>query len=104
MTKINIGISGCLGKMGRELVKEANEDKRINFVGGFDLKDRKSISNDVFHRANVVIDFSSPAAIKENLNLANFHRTALIIGTTGLKQNEIKLLKLSSKINFIFFN
>ena len=36
MTLINIGIAGCLGRMGQELVKEIANNKLLNFVGGFE--------------------------------------------------------------------
>ena len=29
MKKIKIGITGCLGRMGQELIKAANKDKRM---------------------------------------------------------------------------
>ena len=35
MALINIGIAGCLGKMGQELVKEIAHNELINFAGGF---------------------------------------------------------------------
>jgi len=94
---IKIGISGCLGRMGKDLTTEASKDKRIKFVGGFDLKDNKNIAYNIFHKANVVIDFSSPDAIKNNVNLASSQKAALVIGTTGLGKNEIKLLSNASK-------
>ena len=63
MDKIKVGIAGCLGRMGQELVKATTKDKRIKFVGGYDLKNSKTHSNDIFQGANIIIDFSSPAAI-----------------------------------------
>jgi len=97
MDKIKVGISGCLGKMGQELVKETNKDKRIKLVGGYDIKNRKTDSINIFQEASVIIDFSSPAAIKDNVSLALSHKIGLVIGTTGISQKEINLLKKASK-------
>jgi len=36
MKIINVGIAGCLGRMGKELVKQSVNDSRINFSGGFE--------------------------------------------------------------------
>ena len=36
MNKIKIGISGCLGRMGRELVREVLSNAEIEFAGGFE--------------------------------------------------------------------
>jgi len=97
MDKINVGIAGCLGRMGQELVNESTKDKRIKFVGGYDLKNSKTDTNDIFKEANVIIDFSSPEAIKGNISLALLYKTSLVVGTTGLNQKEINLLKKASK-------
>jgi len=56
MDKIKVGIAGCLGRMGQELVKATTKDKRIKFVGGYDLKNSKTHSNDIFKKANVIIN------------------------------------------------
>ena len=97
MTKIKIAISGCLGRMGQELVKKSSNHKQINFVGGFDINNDKDFINKIFKTADVVIDFSSPQAIKNNLKLASLHKTGIVIGTTGLKQKELNLIKTTSK-------
>jgi len=97
MKKIKVGISGSLGRMGKELIKQIINDKRIQFVGGFDINDRDIFADEVFKKANVVIDFSSPSAIKKNLNLAISNRTALVIGTTGISSREFSLIKNFSK-------
>jgi len=97
MDKIKVGIAGCLGRMGQELVKATTKDKRIKFVGGYDLKNSKTHSNDIFKKANVIIDFSSPAAIKGNVSLALSYKTGLVVGTTGLNHKETILLKKASK-------
>ena len=83
--------------MGQELVNQSKKDNRINFVGGFDIKDTNKIINEIFDKSDVVIDFSSPLAIKKNIDLAISKKTALVIGTTGLNENNIKQLKNASK-------
>ena len=47
MTLLKVGISGCLGRMGKDLMIQAKKDKRINLIGGFDLKDKKNFSKDI---------------------------------------------------------
>tara|TARA_Y100000590_G_scaffold441943_1_gene569391 strand:+ start:5750 stop:6493 length:744 start_codon:yes stop_codon:yes gene_type:complete len=97
MSLIKVGISGCLGRMGLELVSQSKIDKRIKFVGGFDIKDKKNVSKKVFSKADVVIDFSSPSAIKKNLEMAINNNTGLVIGTTGLEDQEFNKLNIASK-------
>ena len=97
MKLIKVGISGCLGRMGQELVSQSKNDKRINFIGGFDLKDKKNISNNIFKKAQVIIDFSSPDAVQHNLEMAINNNVGLVIGTTGLKDKQFNILKIASK-------
>jgi len=97
LRKVKVGISGCLGRMGKELIKQSKLLRDIEFVGGFDLKDKKNFLNSIFKKAHVVIDFSSPDAIKNNLEMAVNNNTGLVVGTTGLKEKEFKMLKNASK-------
>ncbi len=103
MKKVKVGISGCLGRMGKELVKQAKLLQGIEYAGGFDLKSKKNFKNDIFIKANVVVDFSSPGALSSNLEMAVKNNTGLVIGTTGLKEKELKMLKKASrKIPILF--
>ena len=47
MELINIGIAGCLGRMGRELVKKSIEDFRIRFAGGFEHPEHSLINKNL---------------------------------------------------------
>ena len=118
MELINIGIAGCLGRMGRELVKESIEDSRINFAGGFEHAEHNLINKnlseilrcetnqvvssnaeEIFLNSDVVIDFTTPAASSANINLAQKTKTPLVIGTTGLNSKMQKyILDVSSQI------
>ena len=103
MELINVGIAGCLGRMGRDLVKKSVEDPRINFAGGFEHVEHKLINKnlseilecetnhivstnaeEVFLNSDVVIDFTTPDSSFENIKLAQKTKTSLVIGTTGL--------------------
>ena len=97
MRLVKIGISGCLGRMGKELSIKAKNEKRVNYIGGFDIKDNDIKLKKVFKNSNVIIDFSSPSAIESNLKLAINNNTALVIGTTGLTDKEYKKIKIASK-------
>ena len=76
MSLVNIGIAGCLGRMGSYLVKEIIYDKRLNFSGGFEdpkheninkkiseligVKTEHIVHNDsekIFSQSDVVIDY-----------------------------------------------
>ena len=116
MTLINIGIAGCLGRMGKELVKNLIEDKRVNFSGGFEHANHKDLNKNfstllglntdhqvtnnaekIFSDSNVVIDFTTPSSTEQNLITAKNNTTPLVIGTTGLTPDILKEIKTISK-------
>ena len=45
MTKIKIAVAGCLGRMGQEISKQILQNKKLEFVGGFEHKKHKDITN-----------------------------------------------------------
>lgn len=101
---IKIGITGCAGRVGSLLVQElrsgAWNEKGLELVGGTVEKSEKktfdffvtSSPEDLFEKADCVIDFTAPAATRAHAWLAAKHKTALVIGTTGLsKEDEMEL-------------
>jgi len=115
MNLINIGIAGCLGRMGRELVLRSIDDKRTDFSSGFENKDHKFINKNlsdifdcqtnktvnsdaatVFKSSDVVIDFTTPQSTLNNIELAEKTKTPLVIGTTGLTKEILEKIKNTS--------
>ena len=116
MAKIKVGIAGCLGRMGQELIKKILEDKNFIFVGGFEHKAHPKIGKklsdvtdinssilitnnaaSVFKEANVVIDFTTPQSTLSNVKIASTTKTALVIGTTGITSTQKNKIKSFSK-------
>ena len=77
--KINISITGCLGKMGQQLIKSASKDSRFRISSLTENKtQRKKIlgilpklnSSEAFKKSNVIIDFTIPKCTLEVLKIA----------------------------------
>ncbi len=79
-----IGIFGSKGRMGQAIAAAiADSAQALSFAGGVDAGE----SGDVLAaRADVLIDFSAPAALEEHLDLAIAANTPIVIGTTGLEE------------------
>ncbi|WP_375397838.1 4-hydroxy-tetrahydrodipicolinate reductase [uncultured Sphingomonas sp.] len=75
-----IGIHGCNGRMGRELAR-AIEAAGATLAGGTDAGDDPA---PLARAAQVLVDFSAPAALPAHLAAARAAGTPLLIGTTGL--------------------
>ena len=104
--KIKLTITGCLGRMGQQLVKSAIKDKRfkINSLTENNIQ-RKKISGilpklnsiDAFKNCDVIIDFTIPKCTLEVLKIAVKQKKRVIIGTTGFSQKEENFIKKISK-------
>ena len=105
--KINITITGALGRMGQILIKCALKNKIIKLHSLTDLKVGQKIKGikiqnnclEAFKKTDVIIDFSTPKSSIEILNFATRLKKKVIIGTTGFsKKQELLIKKFSKKI------
>jgi 4-hydroxy-tetrahydrodipicolinate reductase len=110
MKKINITITGALGRMGKILIKRISKNKNLKLFSLTDLKSGK-IKNGItiqknnieaFKNTDVIIDFSRPKASLEVLNYAKKFKKNVVIGTTGFNSNQNNLIKNYSKKIAIF--
>lgn len=76
-----IGIIGSEGRMGHAL-QQAIAGAGHEYVGGID---KGGDAAQLAAASNVLVDFSSPAALQANLGAATSHDIPLVIGTTGLE-------------------
>ncbi len=75
-----IGIIGSEGRMGHALM-QAIADAGHDYAGGVD---KGGDVTALAQASDVLVDFSAPAALGENLEAATAVATPLVIGTTGL--------------------
>ena len=106
MKKINLAISGCLGRMGQQLIKSSKKNKNFNLVA---LTENKVISKKIaniridinnentFKNTDVIIDFTVPNCTLDILKIASKLKKSVVIGTTGFSKKEEALIKKFSK-------
>ena len=79
MKKINLSISGCMGRMGKQLIKSANKNNDFKIVSltenrnvGKKISGIKTELNsiDAFKKASIIIDFTVPKCTLEILKIA----------------------------------
>ena len=106
MKKINLAITGCLGRMGQQLVKSSKSTKNFKLVSVTENRVvNKKISGlrpqlnseSAFKNANIIIDFTIPKCTLEVLKIAFKLKKKVVIGTTGFSKREEKLIKKYSK-------
>ena len=93
---LKIIISGCNGHMGRVVAALCASDPNIEVVAGFDVLGSGEREFPVYSspaqftgEADVVIDFSSPAALDGLLGFAKSTGTALVLATTGYTPEQV---------------
>ncbi len=106
MKKINLTISGCMGRMGQQLIKSIKKNKTFKLVS---LTENRKINKKIsgikpelnsinsFRKANIIIDFTVPKCTLEILKIASKQRKKVVIGTTGFTKKEENLIKKYSK-------
>jgi len=117
MAELRIGISGCGGRMGRMLVAEVAATPGCRLAGGVENASSRELGKDIgelagigpiglvassdiaalLKNADVVIDFSTPAASVIHAQLAAAAKKALVIGTTGLDAQANAALREAAK-------
>ncbi len=110
MKKINITITGALGRMGQILINRMSKNKNLRLFSLTDLKVGKKIkgikiennSLKAFKKTDVIIDFSRPKSSIQILNFAKKLKKKIVIGTTGFSKKEENIIKNFSKKIAIF--
>ena len=102
MKKINLAITGCMGRMGQQLIKSSKKNKKFKLTT---LTENRSVnrkfngvkpelnSENAFKNIDVIIDFTVPNCTLEILKIASKQKKRVVIGTTGFnkaQENQIK--------------
>ena len=106
MKKIKLAITGCMGRMGQQIIKSTKSNsnftvtvltenrlinKKINGIN-ISLNDENT-----FKKADVIIDFTIPKCTFEVLKIASKLKKKVVIGTTGFTKKEENLIKRYSR-------
>jgi len=106
MKKINLAITGCMGRMGQQLIKSSKSNNNFKLVSLTEnIKITKKFNgikpepnNEIaFEKTDIIIDFTIPKCTIEVLKIASKLNKRVVIGTTGFTQKEDKIIKKYSK-------
>ena len=102
MKKINVAVTGCLGRMGTQIIKSLRQDKDFKIVALTEgVKINKKIdgikvglnTEQTFKEASLIIDFTVPKCTFQILKMASKAKKRVVIGTTGFSKKEEVLIK-----------
>lgn len=117
----NLAILGANGRMGRALIEAIDIDTAVNlaaatvrssspFLGvdvgemaGIGKKGLTTTDSLVTGQVDVVVDFTLPEALAANLEWCVANQTPIVIGTTGLNEQQLGLLdRAAESIPIVF--
>ena len=102
----NVIIAGAAGRMGRAIAKELNGNAQLKLVGAVEHQDSPYIGQDLGELVGIganevlittevndlsfdlLIDFTRPDSTMKNLQLCSEQSAAIVVGTTGLDQEQ----------------
>lgn len=106
---LKVVVVGADGKMGREVVKAVLKENELKLVGGVDNRNQGEdigvlaggkpcgvpMAGNLGRileetGADVVVDFTTPDTIRGNLDIYLKHTVNVVIGTTGLSEEDVK--------------
>ncbi|MCX7779332.1 MAG: 4-hydroxy-tetrahydrodipicolinate reductase [Negativicutes bacterium] len=105
---IRVLVCGAYGKMGREVLRAVHKDNHLSIVGAVDIKSDfadvgeligvgkigVTVGNDLQTvisetKPQVMVDFTSPEAVMNNIRIAIKNGVCPVVGTTGLSEADI---------------
>lgn len=116
-TALKVGIIGCAGRMGQMLVRTVAANDRCLVVGGSEQPRSAAVGRDLglvagidalgvsvtddpadlFAQADAVLEFTSPVATVQHVELAAKKKKIHVIGTTGFEPPQMAALNRAAK-------
>ena len=113
MKKINLAVTGCMGRMGKQIIRSAKSDKNFKLVTLTEDRSVKAKINGIkiventeqsLGKVNLIIDFTVPKCTLQVLKIATKIKKKVVIGTTGFTKEQEKLIRKFSKKIFSKFD
>jgi 4-hydroxy-tetrahydrodipicolinate reductase len=83
---IRVGVLGANGRMGAEVCRAVEAAEDMTLVGGVDVGDDR----DALRGAEVVVDFTTPGAVMDNLEWCIGAEVNAVVGTTGFDDDRLQ--------------
>jgi 4-hydroxy-tetrahydrodipicolinate reductase len=79
---MNVGVLGARGRMGAEVCHAVEAASDLTLAAGVDVGDQR----DALAAADVIVDFTTPDAVMDNLRWCIAHDIHCVVGTTGFDE------------------
>lgn len=87
--QLAVGVFGAAGRMGAEVCRAVAAAPDLDLVAQLDLGDDRAPAE----AARVMVDFTHPDAVMDNLSWCIEHRVHAVVGTTGFTEDRLAQLR-----------
>ncbi|MBA2324892.1 MAG: 4-hydroxy-tetrahydrodipicolinate reductase, partial [Pseudonocardiales bacterium] len=89
--RARVGVLGARGRMGTEVCAAVRAAEDMELVAELDLGDQLSVLTET--RAEVVVDFTHPGAVLDNVRFCVDHGIHCVVGTSGFDESKYAALR-----------
>ncbi len=86
---MRVGVFGVYGRMGAEVCRAVTMAKDLDLVAGLDVGDAREEAL----KAQVVVDFTHPDSVMENVKWCIDHGLHVVVGTTGFDEARLQQVR-----------
>lgn len=86
-----VGVFGARGRMGAEVCRAVESARDLELVAAIDLEDDREAAES----AEVIVDFTHPDAVMDNISWCIDHGIHTVVGTTGFTEERLDQLRKS---------
>jgi 4-hydroxy-tetrahydrodipicolinate reductase len=86
---ITVGVLGARGRMGSEVCRAVEAADDLRLVAGLDVDDDRTPLTD----ADVVVDFTTPSAVMDNVKWCLDNDCHVVVGTTGFDEGRLDRIR-----------
>lgn len=86
-----VGVFGARGRMGAEVCRAVESARDLELVAAIDLEDDRQAAES----AEVIVDFTHPDAVMDNISWCIDHGIHTVVGTTGFTEERLDQLRKS---------
>lgn len=105
-------LSGCSGKMGKNIISVVSERDDCQITAGLDLVTETDcgfpVYSDIFEidplSADVIIDFSHPSVLEPLLQYSLKNKMPVVLATTGYTDEQVEMIKNASNEIPVFYS
>jgi 4-hydroxy-tetrahydrodipicolinate reductase len=88
---IRVGVLGARGRMGQQVCQAVADASNLDLVATVDIGDSRASVTDA--GAQVIVDFTHPDAVMDNLRFAVDEHIHAVVGTTGFTEERLDTIR-----------